>query len=84
MARRDAVARAFMAALTRGGRPIELQAHDSLRYVGDMLAWVHQACAGEKEMLESLFNRHSAKTSGMRDHGKEETTRIAKSFSSLI
>ncbi|KAI8337720.1 oligomeric Golgi complex subunit 6-like protein [Chlamydoabsidia padenii] len=63
VARRDAVARAFMAALTRGGRPIELQAHDSLRYVGDMLAWVHQACAGEKEMLESLFNRHSSKSS---------------------
>ncbi|KAI8092737.1 oligomeric Golgi complex subunit 6 [Halteromyces radiatus] len=67
MARRDAVARAFMTALTRGGpggtpRPIELQAHDSLRYVGDMLAWVHQACAGEKEMLEGLFHRNSANT----------------------
>ncbi|KAI8376403.1 oligomeric Golgi complex subunit 6 [Radiomyces spectabilis] len=61
VARRDAVARAFINALTRGGpggtpRPIELQAHDSMRYIGDMLAWVHQACAGEKEMLESLFH----------------------------
>jgi hypothetical protein len=84
MARRDAVARAFMAALTRGGRPIELQAHDSLRYIGDMLAWVHQACAGEKEMLESLFNRHSAKTSGKRDHCKEETTKMTNRISSLI
>lgn len=49
-----------MNALTRGGpggtpRPIELQAPDPLRYIGDMLAWVHQACASEKEMLESLF-----------------------------
>ncbi|KAI9020905.1 oligomeric Golgi complex subunit 6-like protein [Phycomyces nitens] len=59
-ARREAVARAFINALTRGGpggtpRPIELQAHDSQRYIGDMLAWVHQACASEREMLESLF-----------------------------
>lgn len=40
---------AFLAALTRGGpsglpRPIELHAHDPTRYVGDMLAWVHQVC----------------------------------------
>ena len=49
-----------MDALTRGGpgglpRPIELHAHDPLRYVGDMLAWVHQAIAAEHEFLESLF-----------------------------
>jgi hypothetical protein len=65
-ARHDAVARAFINALTRGGpggtpRPIELQAPDPLRYIGDMLAWVHQACAGEKEMLESLFQKNSDK-----------------------
>lgn len=65
-ARHDAVARAFINALTRGGpggtpRPIELQAPDPLRYIGDMLAWVHQACAGEKEMLESLFQRNTDK-----------------------
>lgn len=65
-ARHDAVARAFINALTRGGpggtpRPIELQAPDPLRYIGDMLAWVHQACAGEKEMLESLFQRNVEK-----------------------
>lgn len=50
----------FIAALTRGGpsglpRPIELHAHDPLRYVGDMLAWVNQAIAAEREFLESLF-----------------------------
>lgn len=27
-----------------------------MRYVGDMLAWVHQAIAAEQEFLESLFN----------------------------
>ncbi|KAI0029221.1 oligomeric complex COG6 [Vararia minispora EC-137] len=50
---------AFLAALTNpttaGARPIELHAHDALRYVGDMLAWVHQAIAAEHEFLESLF-----------------------------
>ncbi|KAJ3516161.1 hypothetical protein NLJ89_g1297 [Agrocybe chaxingu] len=50
----------FISALTRGGpsgypRPIELHAHDPMRYVGDMLAWVHQAIAAEREFLESLF-----------------------------
>ncbi|CAG8593279.1 16308_t:CDS:10 [Rhizophagus irregularis] len=58
--RRNAVSRAFMDALVRGGqggtpKPIEIHSHDPLRYVGDMLAWVHQAVAGEKEFLESLF-----------------------------
>ncbi|XP_077987894.1 conserved oligomeric Golgi complex subunit 6-like [Glandiceps talaboti] len=58
-ARRTAVVRGFIDALTRGGpggtpRPIELHSHDPLRYVGDMLAWLHQASASEKEHLQSL------------------------------
>ncbi|GBE81891.1 Conserved oligomeric Golgi complex subunit 6 [Sparassis crispa] len=58
--RQATVLAAFTGALTRGGpgglpRPIELHAHDPLRYVGDMLAWVHQAIAAEHEFLESLF-----------------------------
>ncbi|KIY63425.1 oligomeric complex COG6 [Cylindrobasidium torrendii FP15055 ss-10] len=53
---------AFTAALTRGGpsgfpRPIELHAHDPIRYIGDQLAWVHQAIAAEREFLDSLFNK---------------------------
>ncbi|RFU72117.1 oligomeric golgi complex subunit 6 [Trichoderma arundinaceum] len=36
-------------------RPIDLTAHDPLRYVGDMFAWVHSATVGEREALESLF-----------------------------
>uniref|UniRef100_A0A4W3K231 Conserved oligomeric Golgi complex subunit 6 n=1 Tax=Callorhinchus milii TaxID=7868 RepID=A0A4W3K231_CALMI len=59
-ARRSAVVRGFIDALTRGGsggmpRPIEMHAHDPLRYVGDMLAWLHQATASEKEHLEALL-----------------------------
>ena len=56
--RQAATLSSFMAALTTGsahGRPIELHAHDALRYIGDMLAWVHQAIAAEREFLETLL-----------------------------
>lgn len=54
----------FLEALTRGGpsgvpRPIELNAHDPIRYIGDMLAWIHQVMASEYEFLESLFDLKS-------------------------
>ncbi|KAI1318167.1 Golgi transport complex subunit 6 [Mortierella claussenii] len=59
--RRNTILRAFIDALTRGGpggtpRPIELHAHDPLRYIGDMLAWIHQTVASEREFLESLLS----------------------------
>jgi len=60
MARRAAVVRCFIDALTRGGpagnpRPIELHSHDPLRYLGDMLAWLHQAAASEHEHIFALL-----------------------------
>ena len=60
--RKPTLTRSFLDALTRGGpggmpRPIELHAHDSLRYIGDMMAWIHQAVAGEREMVEGLFGK---------------------------
>ena len=36
-------------------RPIEMHAHDPRRYLGDMLAWVHQSLASERELLTALF-----------------------------
>jgi hypothetical protein len=58
--RRTLIMRTFIDALTRGGpggtpKPIELHAHDPLRYVGDMLAWLHQAAASERELLEHIL-----------------------------
>ena len=35
-------------------KPIEIHAHDPLRYVGDMLAWIHQALASESESIHGL------------------------------
>lgn len=58
--RHNALFQRFITALTRGGpgglpRPIELHAHDPQRYVSDMLAWVHQALASEREFITALF-----------------------------
>ncbi|GBM06457.1 Conserved oligomeric Golgi complex subunit 6 [Araneus ventricosus] len=65
-ARRAAIVRAFIDSLTRGGvsgtpRPIEMHSHDPLRYVGDMLAWLHQATASEKEIIEAVLKKCSSK-----------------------
>ncbi|XP_015674182.1 conserved oligomeric Golgi complex subunit 6 [Protobothrops mucrosquamatus] len=73
-ARRSAVVRGFIDALTRGGpggtpRPIEMHSHDPLRYVGDMLAWLHQATASEKEHLEA-FLKHIT-TEGVEENMQE-------------
>ncbi|KAF1809000.1 oligomeric complex COG6 [Eremomyces bilateralis CBS 781.70] len=36
-------------------KPIELIAHEPIRYAGDMLAWIHSATVSEREALEALF-----------------------------
>jgi hypothetical protein len=59
-ARQNTLSEAFHAALTgseSGGaaKAIEFSTHEPLRYVGDMLAWVHSAAVSEKEALEGLF-----------------------------
>lgn len=59
-ARKSLLVRAFIDALTVGGpqgtpKPIELHAHDPPRYVGDMLAWLHQAIPGENENIRALL-----------------------------
>jgi hypothetical protein len=61
-ARESILSDAFHAALTGSGgeehiatKPIEFYAHDPLRYIGDMLAWVHSITVSEREALENLF-----------------------------
>ncbi|KAJ1974913.1 Golgi transport complex subunit 6 [Dimargaris xerosporica] len=36
-------------------QPLELHAADPLRYIGDMVAWVHQAHANEREWLDNVL-----------------------------
>lgn len=59
----------FIDALTSGGpggtpKPIEAHSTDSKRYVGDMLAWLHQAIPNERENILLL----------LRDCSKEGTS----------
>ncbi|KAL3651025.1 Golgi transport complex subunit 6 [Castilleja foliolosa] len=67
--RHNALFRRFISALTRGGpgglpRPIEVHAHDPLRYVGDMLGWLHQALASERELVFALLDPDSVADTG--------------------
>jgi hypothetical protein len=60
--RKQFLMKSFEKATSEGGKdgfpkPLDLHAHDSLRYVGDMLAWIHQATASERELLLSLFDQ---------------------------
>ena len=62
-AREHNLSEAFYAARTgfstqnddRTAKPMEYYAHDSVRFVGDMLAWTHSAAVSERESLEVLF-----------------------------
>jgi hypothetical protein len=63
-ARHAAVVRSFIDALTRVKAPMEMYAHDPLRYCGDMLAWTHQAVASEKELFAGLFLSRSVRLLG--------------------
>ncbi|KAF4531926.1 hypothetical protein B566_EDAN000955 [Ephemera danica] len=61
-ARRAVLVRGFLDALTLGGpggtpRPIEMHAHEPQRYVGDMLAWLHQTIPSERENLQVLIKK---------------------------
>eukprot|EP00668_Euglena_longa_P004263 GGOE01004998.1.p1 GENE.GGOE01004998.1~~GGOE01004998.1.p1 ORF type:complete len:656 (-),score=190.33 GGOE01004998.1:147-2093(-) len=58
--RRTAIVRNFFDALSAGSRPIDAQSSDALRYVGDMLAWIHQSVAEENELLQNFFEGKGA------------------------
>ncbi|EGG21670.1 oligomeric Golgi complex component [Cavenderia fasciculata] len=56
------ISTSFITALTMGGpngtpRPIEINAHDPLRYIGDMLAWIHQTLAFEFELVSTIISK---------------------------
>lgn len=62
-ARQASIHQAFHDALTGSpsglisgaSKPIDLYAHDPLRYIGDLLAWSHSAIVGEREALDVMF-----------------------------
>lgn len=63
--RRTQVVQRFILALTQGGSAanisgaIDLYSHDAVRYVSDMLAWMHQAIVSEEEFLQTVFGKSS-------------------------
>ncbi|CAG9460385.1 unnamed protein product [Pedinophyceae sp. YPF-701] len=62
-ARQARVFERFIAALSRGEGarpPIEHRSDDPVRYVGDMLAWVHGAATAEKELAGALAGADGA------------------------
>ncbi|CDW52811.1 oligomeric Golgi complex subunit [Trichuris trichiura] len=57
-ARRSYLIHSFVDALSKRGldeKPIESFSHEPLRYVGSMLAWIHQATVHERDMALSLL-----------------------------
>lgn len=73
-AREKTLADLFYSALTRGGqngKAIEEEAHDAMRYVGDMAAWVHSATVSEREALETLFLDEGEELSANIKKGRE-------------
>lgn len=66
-ARRGYTVHAFIDALTKGNksgtqRPIEQFSNESLRYINDMLAWIHQELDVERELLATLLKNCKAET----------------------
>lgn len=77
--RRGDLSRKFIIALTRGSpnsgyKPIELNAHDPIRYIGDMFAWIHQSVASEKELISNLWSLIIPNTSDSDNNNNETTT----------
>lgn len=86
--RHNALFRRFISALTRGGpggmpRPIEVHAHDPLRYVGDMLGWLHQALASERELVFVLLDPDAVVDTGPTARRFSKSTDSGKADSDL-
>lgn len=60
-------------------KAIELNAHDPLRYVSDMLAWAHAAVVGEREALQILFISDGDEISKSIQAGRESQPWLAAS-----
>jgi hypothetical protein len=74
--RQQALVQRFFEALSQGdasigARPIELQACDPVRYVSDMLAWIHVAAAAERETVAVLMGSAAASTAAPSSEGAE-------------
>lgn len=91
--RKQALLQRFLEALSQGdssfgSRPIELQACDPVRYVGDMLAWIHENVAAEREAVAALMGLapSTAAATGNCSHPPSDTleTNTIVSFEEIL
>ncbi len=56
--RQKVIAKDFVQALSEGSsgsRAIDVTSYDPMRYIGDILAWLHQSVASEKEVIDAMI-----------------------------
>lgn len=53
-------------------KPIDMAAHDPIRYMGDMLAWIHSTSVGEREMLNTFFVTDETTVEDVFDIGRHD------------
>eukprot|EP01080_Neovahlkampfia_damariscottae_P011491 gene11491-4655_t len=54
--RKSELLKRFIYALSGKKNPIEMNSHDPIIFVSDILSWLHQDCANEKENLDLFLN----------------------------
>jgi len=86
--RQQALVQRFFEALSQGdaagSRPIELQACDPVRYVGDMLAWIHENAAAEKEAIGALMGGAPGTAAAAASGGSAEAGTALVSFQDIL
>ncbi|CAK9003823.1 unnamed protein product [Durusdinium trenchii] len=90
--RKQALQQRFLEALSQGdalgARPIELQAADPVRFVGEMFAWLLEHVVIEKEALGSLISKDSdAQPGAVRERSSsmpEESSMTMVSFDEMF
>ena len=66
-----------------GGRPIDANAHDAVRYVSDLCAWAHLHAAEEAEAFGSVFKGADAQVGASGSGGGEEGAAAAAAAAAL-
>lgn len=56
--RHDALFQKFIYVMSQGPRPIDMLSDNPKRFIADMLAWVHQSVASEKDFFDSILAVH--------------------------
>lgn len=68
----------------QSGRPIILSAHDPVRFIGDLLAYVHSVVVNENELISSIFTLESTSEAERKEFesiSKEITSKSLKALS---